>query len=104
MTEPDGDWQALILAGGSGNRLYPMTLGSNKHLLPVYDKPMIYYALTTIMFAGIRQVVLVSTPTAVPQFERLLGDGSQWGLAIRYLVQEHPSHGFHFVGAAHADR
>jgi len=91
MTARQTEWQALILAGGTGSRLYPMTRGSNKHLLPVYDKPMIYYALTTVMFAGIRQIVLLSTPTAVPQFEQLLGNGSQWGLAIRYLVQEHPN-------------
>jgi glucose-1-phosphate thymidylyltransferase len=91
MTAPGETWQALILAGGSGSRLHPMTRGSNKHLLPVYDKPMIYYALSTVMFAGIRDIVLLSTPTAVPQFERLLGDGGQWGLTIRYLVQERPN-------------
>jgi glucose-1-phosphate thymidylyltransferase len=91
MTMPSEEWNALILAGGSGSRLYPMTLGANKHLLHVYDKPMIYYALSTVMFAGIRNIVLLSTPTAVPQFERLLGDGSQWGLAIEYVVQERPN-------------
>jgi glucose-1-phosphate thymidylyltransferase len=91
MTSARMNWKGLILAGGYGTRLFPMTIGSNKHLLNVYDKPMIYYALTTLMLGGIREIVLLSTPAGVPLFQRLLGDGSEWGLHIDYVVQEHPN-------------
>jgi glucose-1-phosphate thymidylyltransferase len=83
-------WKGLILAGGTGSRLFPLTQTINKHLLPVYDKPMIFYPLTTLMFAGIREFVLVTTPEAIPMFRALLGDGSQWGLSIVYRAQERP--------------
>lgn len=83
-------WKGLILAGGTGSRLHPLTRILNKHLLPVYDKPMIFYPLTVLMFAGIRDFVVVTTPSAVPMFEALLGDGSQWGLSIVFRKQERP--------------
>lgn len=83
--------KALLLAGGIGSRLFPVTLGVSKQLLPVYDKPMIYYPLSVLLLAGIREVLIINTPQDTKQYQRLLGDGSQWGISIMYKIQDKPN-------------